>query len=87
MSFSDFSSWPRDQEQSLVPFEQHVTESQSKAWTISGIVAGVFLVFALGVYFGVAPKHNNPMKDTDMSNLTKKKSDAPAAEAPAAEKK
>ena len=89
MSFSDFSSWPREQEQAFVVYEQRITESQSKAWTIGGIAAGILLLFAVGVYFGISPQHTDVTKDMNMSNLTKKsggeakgdaKTDAPAAE-------
>lgn len=86
MSYVDFSSWPREQEQTFVVFEQQAAESQKKAWMISGIVAAVAFVFAVGVYAGVTPEHKDLGKDMNMSNLTKKeeKKDAPA---PAAEKK
>lgn len=82
MSFSDFSSWPREQEQAFVVYEQRVTDSQRKAWTIGGVCAGVLLVFALGIYFGVSPQHTESKEAT--SSVTKK--DA-AKDAPAAEKK
>lgn len=85
MTFSDFSSWPRDQEQSFVPFEQHVFETQKKAWTIGGTVSIVFLVLALAIYFGVTPTHSGVGKDTEQSNLTTKSSTSNAE--PAAEKK
>ena len=89
MSFSDFSSWPRDQEQSFVVYEQRAAESQNKAWMIGGICGAVAFVFMVGVYFGVEPDHKDISKDMNMSNLTKKDSDkkdapAPAAPAPAA---
>ncbi|MDX2087332.1 MAG: hypothetical protein SFX73_05760 [Kofleriaceae bacterium] len=87
MSFSDFSSWPREQEASFVVFEQRVTESQKKAWTIGGAVAGVILVFAIGVAFGVSPEKKDLGKDMNMSNLTKKSGEKEAAPAPEAEKK
>lgn len=85
MSFSDFSSWPREQEQTFVVFEQHVTESQKKAWTIGAIVAGVVFLFAMVVNFGISPEKKDMTKDMNMSNLTKKSGEG--AEAPAAEKK
>lgn len=86
MSFSDFSSWPRDQEQSFVVYEQRAAESTKKAWTFGGICGAVVLVFMVGIYAGVEPEHKDMTKDMNMSNLTKKDSDkkeAPAA-APAA---
>lgn len=90
MSFNDFSSWPREQEATFVVFEQRGAESQRKAWTVSGVFAAVWLVFGLVVYFGIAPDKKDIMKDTDMSNLTKKaepssKAETPKAEAPKAE--
>jgi hypothetical protein len=87
MSFSDFSSWPRDQEQSFVVFEQRAAESQRKAWTFGGIAGAVLLVFMVGVYAGVEPEHKDLGKDMNMSNLTKKETDTKDAPAPAAENK
>jgi len=83
---TDFSSWPREQEATFVVYEQRNRESAAKAWTFGGIVAGVFFVFMIGVYFGVAPVHKDMTKDMNMSNLTKKEGDK-KPEAPAAEKK
>ncbi len=88
---SDFSSWPRDQEQSFVVYENYTQESSKKAFTIAGIAAGAFLVLAIGIFAGVAPEEKNLGKDMNMSNLTKKTktveapapTPAPAAAAPA----
>ncbi len=81
---TDFSSWPREQEATFQVYEQRNRESANKAWTFGGIIAGVVFVFALVIYFGVEPKHQDITKDMNMSNLTKKdtdkKADAPAAE-------
>ncbi len=99
MSFSDFSSWPRDQEQSFVVYEQRASESSKKAFTIGTIAGVLFFILAVGVYAGVEPDHRDIAKDMNMSNLTKKSRrdtpaptpapaaapEAPAAEAPAAE--
>jgi hypothetical protein len=72
MSFMDFSSWPRDQEQTFVVYEQHTSDSQKKALT-AGIIAAVgVLVLMLGIYAGVEPDHRDVTKDMNMSNLTKK---------------
>ena len=89
MSFVDFSSWPREQEQSFVVYEQQQAESQKKAYMFGGIIAAVFLVFAVGIYAGVTPEKKDLTKDMNMSTLSKKqKADAPAATpAPEAEKK
>jgi hypothetical protein len=82
----DFSSWPRDQEQSFVVYENYTKESSKKALTISAISAIGFLVLAIGIFAGVEPEHKNLGKDMNMSNLTKKaKTEAPApTPAPAA---
>ena len=93
MSYSDFSSWPRDQEQSFVVYEQHAAESSKKAFTIGAIAGVIFLVFMVGIYAGVAPDKKDLSEGMNMNNLTKKsKKDAPApaptpapAAAPAAE--
>ena len=83
---SDFSSWPREQEQSFVVYEQRNNESSRVAWMAGGIAAVVVFVFLVGVYAGVTPDRKDITKDMNMSNLTKKdkKAEAPA---PAAEKK
>ena len=95
MSYMDFSSWPRDQEQTFVVYEQRTSESQKKA-TVMGVIAAIgFFVLAIGIYTGVEPDRRDITKDMNMSNLSKHsvkmepKSDssgssAPAAAAPAA---
>lgn len=82
----DFSSWPREQEATFQVYEQRNAESSAKAWTFGGIIAGVIFVFAVGVYFGVDPVHQDMTKDMNMSNLTKKDADK-KPEAPAADPK
>jgi hypothetical protein len=84
----DFSSWPREQEQSFVVYEQRANESQKKAITIALISAIGFFVLALGIYAGVEPDKKDVTKDMNMSNLTKKQkkgdeAPAPKQEAPA----
>lgn len=76
----DFSSWPRDQEQSFVVYEQRSNESSRKAITLAGIFAGVWLVLLVGIYFGVAPVHKDMTKGMNMDNLTKKSKKAAAVE-------
>ncbi|HEY0253029.1 MAG TPA: hypothetical protein VGC41_15945 [Kofleriaceae bacterium] len=86
MNHTDFSSWPREQEQSFVVYEQHAADSQKKAFT-AGIIAAVgVLVLGLGIYAGFEPTKKDLGKDMNMSNLTKKqKTEAPApTPAPAA---
>jgi hypothetical protein len=80
MSYSDFSSWPRDQEQSFVVFEERASESSKKAYALGAIAGALFFVFMVGIYAGVAPDKRDISKDMNMSNLTKKskKVDAPA---------
>ena len=85
MSYMDFSSWPREQEQSFVVYEQRASESQKKAWMIGGIVSAIVFVFAVGVYAGVEPTKHDMAKDMNMSNLTKKDKEAPK-DAPAEKK-
>ncbi|CAN5379763.1 hypothetical protein BH11MYX1_BH11MYX1_31900 [soil metagenome] len=83
----DFSSWPREQEQSFVVYENYTQESSKKAFTAAAIAAIAFLVVAVGIFAGVAPEEKNYAKDMNMSNLTKKaaKTEAPApTPAPAA---
>jgi len=91
MSYMDFSSWPRDQEQTFVVYEQRSSESSRKAITAAAIAAiGVF-VLLVGIYAGVEPERKDYTKDMNMSNLTKKHkaseeaapTPAPKAEAPA----
>ena len=72
MSFTDFSSWPREQEQSFVVYEQRNAESQKKAWMLGGIISAVVFVLAVGIYAGVEPNKHDISKDMNMSNLTKK---------------
>jgi hypothetical protein len=88
MSFMDFSSWPRDQEQPFVVYEQRTNESLKKAAT-AGIIAAIGLfVLLVGIYAGVEPDRKDVTKDMNMSNLTKKTHDtAPTPPAPAADKK
>ena len=85
MSYMDFSSWPREQEQAFVVYEQRANESQKKAFTIALVAAIGFFVLMVGIYAGVTPDKKDVTKDMNMSNLTKRtKKVAPAAdEAPA----
>ena len=96
MSYVDFSSWPRDQEQSFVVYEQRANESSRTAFTIGISAAVVAFIAMVGIYAGVEPDHKDISKDMNMSNLTKKqtkkdptptpdKAEAPKAEAPKAE--
>lgn len=83
MSFSDFSSWPRDQEQSFVVYEQRASESSKKALTLGAIAGILFFFVMVGIYAGVEPDRRDITKDMNMSNLTKKSRQEPKAEAPA----
>ena len=85
MSFMDFSSWPRDQEQQFVVFEQRTSESSKKAMTIGIIVSAIVFVVAIGIYAGVPTDYKDPGASMNMSNLTKKGKAAPSSssEAPA----
>lgn len=73
---TDFSSWPREQEQSFVVYEQRNSESSRMAWMAGGIAAAVLFVFLVGVYAGVTPDRRDITKDMNMSNLTKKEKKA-----------
>lgn len=87
MSYVDFSSWPREQEQTFVVFEQRAAESQKKAWAV-GLAAGLAMfILMVGIYAGVTPETKDMTKDMNMSNLTKKgpKTDASKTDAPKAE--
>lgn len=77
MSFVDFSSWPREQEQSFVVFEQHQAESKRKAIMLGGICGLAFLVFGVFIYAAIEPEKKDLSKDMNMSNLSKKGKDAP----------
>ena len=79
MSYMDFSSWPRDQEQSFVVYEQHASESSKKAFTLGTIVGLAFLVVMVGIYAGVEPDKKDLSQGMNMRNLTKKSNTAPAA--------
>jgi Na+/proline symporter len=74
MSFSDFSSWPREQEASFVVYEQRAKEAQSKAWTIGGIAGAIVLLGAFVIAFAITPE-----KPAHSEDNTSTKS-APAAE-------
>jgi hypothetical protein len=83
MSYMDFSSWPREQEQTFVVYEQHANESQKTAIT-AGIIVGLgVLVLMLGIYAGVEPDHRDLTKDMNMSNITKKQKPGDVAPTPA----
>jgi hypothetical protein len=79
----DFSSWPRDQEQSFVVYEQRSKESSTKAFTAAAIAAIAVFVVLVGIYAGVEPERKDYTKDMNMSNLTKKHKAAPVEEQPA----
>ena len=86
MSYMDFSSWPRDQEQTFVVYEQRANESQKKAVMIGLVAAIGVLVLALGIYAGVEPDKRDIAKDMNMSNLTKKVKKTDSSEAAPAPK-
>jgi hypothetical protein len=82
MSYMDFSSWPREQEQTFVVYEQHTSESLRKGLMFGIVAALAFFVITVGIYAGVAPDTRDVTKGMNMDNLTKR-SKKPAAEAPA----
>jgi hypothetical protein len=86
MSYVDFSSWPRDQEQTFVVFEERSNNAQ-RAATVGGIIAGLaFLFGGLGIYAGVDYDKRENTAGMHMENLSRdKKTSAPApTPAPAA---
>lgn len=87
MSFTDFSSWPREQEQAFVVYEQQQQESKKKAVMFGAIAGVVAFIFAVGIYAGVEPDKKDLSKDMNMSNLSKKGKEKPAEPAPAPDKK
>lgn len=87
MSFTDFSSWPREQEQAFVVFEQHQAESKKKAIMFGTIAGIVMFVLMVGIYAGVEPDRKDLSKDMNMSNLSKKSKDKAVAPAPAPDTK
>lgn len=83
MSHMDFTSWPRDQEQTFVVYEQHSVDSQKKA-LIASVIAGLATLFLiLGIYAGVEPDKRDVTKGMNMSNLTKKGTAPAPSTAPA----
>lgn len=82
MSYMDFSSWPREQEQTFVVYEQHTAESSRKGLTFGIVAALAFFVITVGIYAGVSPDTRDVTKGMNMDNLTKRSKKAPA-EAPA----
>lgn len=73
------TSWPADQEHTFSPFESRAAGASAMAWVFS--IAGAVLItfLAVGIYFGVTPERHDIGKDMNMSNLTKRRTTAPAA--------
>ena len=74
MSFMDFSSWPREQEQTLRRLRAACEPSRTKKAFTVGVIAGVVVPrrSCVGIYAGVEPDTRDMTKDMNMSNLTKK---------------
>lgn len=82
--YSNFTSFPPEQEAQFVVFERYQKEALDKGFKFAAIAGAVVAVLALGLYFGVTPKEDNKAKDMDLNQLKKKsKTDAPTPEAPA----
>jgi hypothetical protein len=83
------TSWPAEQEHSFGAFERRGASASSLAWVFSILGAVALTILATGIYFGVTPEKRDVTKDMNMSNLTKRRTVAPAAKpdapAPAAE--
>lgn len=73
------TSWPADQEHSFGPFERRSAGANAMAWVFSIAGAVLITIVAVGIYVGVAPDRRDIAKDMDMSNLTKRRTSAPAA--------
>ena len=74
------TSWPMQQEQAFQPFEQRIAWSGRNSMLIGACASGAVLVFAFAVIFGVEPDLRDQerfKKTMNMSNLTKKTTDAP----------
>lgn len=84
MSYMDFSSWPREQEQSFVVYEQRASEASKKAMTLGVTIGAICFVIMVAIYMGVAPTKHDYSKDMNMDNLTKKSKREAPAPAPAA---
>src|ERR1700759_690080 len=73
------TSWPNEQESTFTPFERRGASASSLAWVFS-LVGGVLITLvAMVIYFGVAPEKKDVTRDMNMSNLTKRRTAAPAA--------
>src|SRR5262245_21764396 len=72
------TSWPSEEEHRFGSFERRSAGASSLAWVVSLLGAALALWLAIGGYFGVTPDHRDVTKDMNMSNLTKKRSQAPA---------
>lgn len=81
--YSNFTSLPPEQEATFVVFERHQKENLDKGFKIGAIAAAVFLVVALGIYFGVTPEEDKLGQDMDLNQLKKKSKDSAAAPTPA----
>lgn len=72
MSTADFSSWPPQQEQTFLVYEQKRDESQRKAWIVGTAVAAGFFFLLVGISLAIKPTKVDMTKDMNMSNITKK---------------
>jgi hypothetical protein len=81
MSYMDFSSWPREQEQTFVVFEQRTSESLKKALGVGAVAGVAWFVVLVGIYLGVKPDIKE-IKGMNMDNLTKKSKKTTSEAAP-----
>ena len=61
--YSNFTSFPPEQEAQFVVFERYQKEALDKGFKLAAIAGAVVAVLALGLYFGVTPKEDNKAKD------------------------
>lgn len=72
----NFSSFPPEQEQSFVVYEQHMVDGLAKAKT-AAIVAGIaVIVVSAGIFFAIPPKKDVPATEATPAEATNA---APAA--------
>lgn len=78
----DFSSFPPEQEQSFVVYEQHMVDGLAKAKTAAIVTAVALVVMIAGIFFAVPPKRVTEATAPTPAEATKTAAPA-AADAPA----
>ena len=73
----EFSSFPPEQEQSFVVYEQHMVDGLAKAKTAGVVTAIALVVMIAGIFFAVPPKRVTDAPAATPGEVTTKA--APAA--------